>query len=194
MYAPPSFVTDYRPIGKVVMSERFHKVMSRLFKADDFVELTIDEKEVVLKGSTETYTMGREVLEREVPEVELQTTEFGVTLKKVPIDGVYEVELMEIASVPIKDVVTVKVKGDLLAIITSIEEGRYEKRLRVTNVKKKMEEFCQTYDGELLKKIADVVEVPVNLVLSKEGPLQVVVPVPTLQATVTYAIAPRVVT
>ena len=189
--ASKSSYPSYEPIGRVVISNSIVKRLKKMFRADEYVDMSVESDQLVFKGASEYFTTKMPTFDRESLQIETVGEELWV--KKIPINGIYQVDLSEIADVVSGDTVSFKFTKDNVYLIISEETSRYEKVIKPIAIKMPVErEFTNTYDSKLMKTLADLVTV-VTVAVTEGGPIQISYVDKVINYAITYALSPRVV-
>ena len=189
--ASKSSYPTYEPVGRVVINNGIVKRLKKMFRGDEYVEMTVENDQLVFKGASEYFTVKMPTFDRELPQIETVGEELWV--KKIPINGIYQVDLSEIADVVSGDVVSFRFTKDNVYLVISEETSKYEKVIKPTAVKMPVEkEFTNTYDASLVKTLANLVTV-VTLAVTEGGPIQISYVDKVINYAITYALSPRAV-
>jgi hypothetical protein len=189
----PVIAGEYEPIGELMFSHSIVKHLKKMFKGDETVKLTADDANIIVEGSTERFTFGKIVLEREIPSIEFTQTEYGLILAKPKVYAIYNIDITQLGALEYEDTVTFKFTHDGVTAATTVAGGKYEVRLRVHVVKKAPPaEYVQVFDGEYVESIAKAVDVDTAWLLVTEGPLHILVKDPKYPYAATFAMAPKV--
>ena len=191
--SPPSLAKEYEPLGTIVLTEKLVKSIKKMFKADDYVKLSVDKDDIVIEGSSEKFTFKNMVPTTEVPEFGLVQTDYGLVLKKPKIVGAFKVDFSELHGIADEDTITLKVSDRKLIVSTGIEGGKYEKALKLFDVREASQDITQTFNGDELAEVVELIG-GVGWIVMTEDPLIITAEVTILPANVMFALAPRVVT
>jgi predicted RNA-binding protein len=188
----PIIAGEYEPIGEVVFSEDIVKQLKKMFKGDDTVRLVADESNITIEGSTERFSFGRQILDKQMPSIEFTETEYGLILAKPKILGIYNIDITQLANLVYEDVMTFKFTQDGVTVSTNVAGGRYEVRLRTFAIKQAPPStYIQVFDGEYIEALADVVDVETAWFVVTEEPLHILVKDPKYPYVATFVLAPR---
>jgi hypothetical protein len=188
----PVIAGEYEPIGEVVFSEDIVKQLKRMFKGDETVRLMADANNITIEGTTERFTFGRQILERQMPSIEFTETEYGLILAKPKVLGIYNIDVTQLANLAYEDVMTFKFEQDGVTISTNVAGGRYEVKLRTFAVKQAPpSRQVQVFDGEYIEALAKTVDVDTAWLVVTEEPLHILIKDLKYPYNATFVLMPR---
>lgn len=188
----PIIAGEYEAIGEIVFPSTITKQLKKMFKSDETVRLTVDENNLVIEGAIERFTIGKQIVERQIPSIEFTQTEYGLLLAKPKVLGVYNIDLTQLVNLAYEDTVTFRFAQDGVVIATSVAGGKYEVKLRSHAVKQAPPStHIQVFDGEYIETLAKVLDLETAWLVATEGPLHILVRDPRYPYIATFALAPR---
>jgi hypothetical protein len=188
----PIIAGEYEAMGEIVFPSRVAKQLKKMFKSDETVRLTVDENNLVIEGTIERFTVGKQILERQIPSIEFAQTEYGLLLAKPKVLGVYNIDLTQLVNLAYEDTVTFRFTQSGIVVATSIADGKYEVKLRTHAVKQAPPSTqIQVFNGEYIETLAKVLDIETAWLVVTEGPLHILVKDPRYPYTATFALAPR---
>lgn len=190
---PASFSTAYEAIGRVILDENIYKKLKRYIKGE--VDIKADKGKLTIKGQTDVLEVNMPVLQNEPPQPDFQQTDDGIFAKKIEIAGLYVVDISPLSDVTGEDTVTLKFTQSGVSAKIGFDIGTLEKTLMLVSAKK-VADATYTYDTKIIKSIAVLTTGPVTIAVPKmeNAPLQIYYVDKVIPASVTFILAPRVVT
>ena len=191
-FTTPVVAGEYQPIGEIVFTSSIVKQLKKMFKGDEAVKLTVDNGNLIIEGASERFTIGKLILDKELPSIDFTQTDYGLLLSKPKLFGIYKIDITHLANLVYEDLVTFKFTKDGVTVATNVAGGRYEVKLRTHEIRQAPpSDYVQVFDGDYIETLAKVLDLDTVWLGVTEGPLHVWAKDLRYPYTATFVIAPR---
>lgn len=149
------FFTDYRAVGDVAISKEYAKLVRKVFRGDDDVEINVDSK-IVIKGSIDVLELDLMSTEQVNVVRDVNITKVGdaMLLEKPKVLRGFAVDLQSLLDVAIEDKVTFRFAESLEAYVQGTTY-RHLRRIPATPFTGSEKGEATMY-ADILKQIANI--------------------------------------
>jgi len=180
-------------VGDLTFTEKVCRSLKKMFRADEYVKVSVSSDGVEISGSREVFRFGITSLTYEVPEFDVVEGEYGYVLRKPKVLASYRVDITELSKMAVGELITFE-GGDTLQVTTEVDGGLYRKLIKVLECRvKPKDNVVQTFNSDDIVTIAELVGEHAWMLFT-DGPLQITYTDKINKISGLYAVMPRSVT